>query len=811
MKLGGWSRRAPLEQITGAKLRPKRRAMLVKASLWLIGVVIVFALLGFFVVPPVAKHYLVKDLSELLGRQVTIREISVNPFAMTAKIRGLVVQEPNRAEPFVSFDSLSLNLQAQSIIRLAPIVDDIRLEHPFVHVVRLDDGRYNFSDLLDKFSQPTPTKKDSKPAKFSLNNIVIAAGEVQFEDKPKKARHSVSDINVAVPFVSNLPYLVDKYVQPSFSAKLNGAPFVINGRTKPFQSTLETQVAVDIDALDIPRYMEYVPVELGFRIPAASLDTRLSVKFVRYPDRGPALLLAGTVTLHKLSVTQTDKRPLANVAKIQIPVDAISVFAREVKLGNVLIEDPELFVRREHDGSLNWAALAGKTGNAHGAAPAKVGADPENNSDPELAVTVTEIKLERGRVHFVDENTASPFKTDVDAAQVAVRGFALPQKDPMTLEASFATGFSESAKAKATVVLSPLQIEGDIELGKIAAKNYAPYYAPLVLVDVQDGVIDASTHFRAEQKPSGLSAILSGLQLSIGKLRLRKRGASEDFFSAQQTDLHGLDFDLEKRTLQVAEVSSTAGKLHAGREKNGSIDLATLAAPTRQVAAKARDVAQKVEQKTQDQSWHWLIKKASLDRYAVTFDDRALSREVTHSLDPIKVTLENLSSQRDSTAKVAAQLGINKTGKVVVTGRAGITPIKADLDLDVRGVDLVPLEPYFGDKLNILITSGDVLAKGALTVRTLSTGALGFTFKGDAGANNFASVDNASSEEFLNWKTLYVSGKGAKRKYRLSEARRRKPLPAPKPRKHARMQRLRRRRLLHPPIPRRRRRSPSAK
>jgi len=38
---------------------------------------------------------------------------------------------------------------------------------------------------------------------------------------------------------------------------VNETPFSLQGRTKPFQDSLETSVDIEIDKLNIPRYMEY--------------------------------------------------------------------------------------------------------------------------------------------------------------------------------------------------------------------------------------------------------------------------------------------------------------------------------------------------------------------------------------------------------------------------------------------------------------------------------------------------------------------------------------------------------------------------
>ncbi len=175
---------------------------------------------------------------------------------MTAAIKGVSIKERDASQIFVSFAELKLDLQAESIYRRAPILREVKLTDPYVHIVRNPDARtYNFSDLIEKFSKPKAARGDgpSEPPRFSLNNVQIVNGRIEIDDRPKHARHSVRAINVAIPFLSNLPYRIEEYVQPSFSARVNDTPFALQGRTKPFKDTLETSVDINIEKLNLPQ------------------------------------------------------------------------------------------------------------------------------------------------------------------------------------------------------------------------------------------------------------------------------------------------------------------------------------------------------------------------------------------------------------------------------------------------------------------------------------------------------------------------------------------------------------------------------
>src|SRR5262245_65073196 len=106
---------ARARQIAGA---PRTRKIL----WWLAGLIAAFAVIGFLVVPPIAKSQMEKALSAALHRPVTVEQVRVNPFAPSATVRGFLVREKQGDAPFASFEELYLNIAWTSIFRLAPVL-----------------------------------------------------------------------------------------------------------------------------------------------------------------------------------------------------------------------------------------------------------------------------------------------------------------------------------------------------------------------------------------------------------------------------------------------------------------------------------------------------------------------------------------------------------------------------------------------------------------------------------------------------------------------------------------------------------------
>ena len=74
-------------------------------------------------------------------------------------------------------------------------------------------------------------------------------------DQPEKEKHTIRELKIGIPFLSNIPSYVQRYVRPHFSAKIDGALYALQGKTKPFADSLETSIDVNIKDINIPYYL----------------------------------------------------------------------------------------------------------------------------------------------------------------------------------------------------------------------------------------------------------------------------------------------------------------------------------------------------------------------------------------------------------------------------------------------------------------------------------------------------------------------------------------------------------------------------
>jgi uncharacterized protein involved in outer membrane biogenesis len=425
---------------------------------------LVYTLFGFLALPAILKSVLSKTLSETLHRKATVREIRVNPFDLSVSVRGLAISERGAPGTWISAEEIFANLQLASVFRGGPVLSEARLSRPFVNILRRKDGSYNISDLIEEFGKKREKRKEEdRLLKYSINNIRIVDGSIDFDDGPKKTRHEVRGIQVGIPFVSNLKYYVDRYVQPSFSAVVNGKQFSLKGKTKPFSESLESVFEVNVANLDIPYYLEYVPAQ-EYEIPSAFLDVNAVVTFTQHKDKPPSLTAEGDVTLKDVRVMGKDKSPMVRLPLVKAGIFPSDLAARDFRLASLLVQDPEIDVSIDRNGTLNLLSLNPwkKKENTEEEKVEKNAHKGEPESK-EQNFAVDSIRLTEGKVRFADASRGTPFGTAVGELRVDVDGLSTEEGKNADARFSFSTESGET-----------LELEGNLSLSPLARKERSP-------------------------------------------------------------------------------------------------------------------------------------------------------------------------------------------------------------------------------------------------------------------------------------------------------------------------------------------------
>ena len=398
-----------------------KSARSMRIAKWLVASLLVFGLLGFFAAPPLIKSVLQQQLSQVLHRQVTIQQVEINPFALSARVAGFSVVAEGGKEA-AGFDELRVNLSSASIFKLAVVVDEIRLQGLRLSVARVAEGRYDISDLLDEWLQPKDEPDNGTP-RFSLNNIQLVGGQVVFDDQPAGKTHTVSDITLMLPFVSSLPYQAEILVTPAFSANIDGAKLDLTGDSKPFSETRESRLNLDLDHFDLAGLQPYLPDSLPFRLKAGTLDSELKAMFAEAGDGIYSITVTGALHVSGLDLNDDGGQALVGWKRLDVDVETADPLNGKLALGRVGLEGPELNLAVNEGGEFNVFRLLDKMAAKPVEKPAGKrveSSDRKPETARPFAWRIGEVVLTDGLVRWNDRSNATPVVGSVRDLQVRV-------------------------------------------------------------------------------------------------------------------------------------------------------------------------------------------------------------------------------------------------------------------------------------------------------------------------------------------------------------------------------------------------------
>jgi uncharacterized protein involved in outer membrane biogenesis len=719
--------------------------------------VVIYTLFGFLAVPAILKYFLPKTLSEALHRKVSVKEIRFNPFVLSVTVRGLEISERGARPVWVSAEEIYANVQLASVVRGGPVLSEMRLARPYLNIVRRADGSYNFSDLLEENIKKQESRQ--KPIKYSLNNIQVTGGSVDFYDGPKETRHEIRDIQIGIPFVSNLKYYVNRYVQPSFAAVVNGDNVSLHGRAKPFKESLETAFDIDVRDLDIPHYLAYLPVRREYEVPSALLDVKVVLTFSQHPEGPPTVRVEGNAALREVRITGADGSAMIYLPLVQASISPANMGEREFRLAYLAIRDPEIDVAIDRNKKLNLSSLIPemKRDNTLEGSDTKAGVSETAEKRPVFSVET--FRLDGGKVRFSDDSLPKPFRTALVDIRIAADRLSTEEGKTADVSLSLRTEARESVSLKGTLGLSPLASEGSVALGKVALGKYAPYYMDAVRFDVEGGTVDVRAGYRFAQVPDGQEFRLSEMEAGLAGLRLRQREEKEDFLEIPELSVKEVEIDLGNKTAVVGDFATGKGVLHVRRGPDREANVLRLfpgkdAAPASMNAPKGADAAEGAARKP----WVFTLKKGSIDRYSVRYDDRSTDPPVMVSLDRLRLRSQNVSTLKNRKGTFSFSTVYNRTGDISLAGDVTVDPPSMKARIRANALPIGVTQPYYTSRVKIVLTGGDTSLDGTVALVARQGGPLHAEYRGEIFLRDFSSVDKERSEDFLKFATLHFAG-----------------------------------------------------
>lgn len=756
---------------------PSRRARAFRAVGWSLAGLLLLWLLTWLAVPPIVKSQAEQRLSSLLGRELRIGRIGFSPWSLTLTVEKLTLASATGAGavPQLSIDRILVNADLRSVLRLAPVIEALEVDTPVLRLARVADGRYDVDDIVERFAQaPAAPQDGDEPMRFALYNLKLHNGSVEFDDRPVQRLHRLQELQVALPFLSNLPDHIGVDVLPRVAFKLNGAAFDSGAQSKPFAQDRASQIDLRITGLDLAPWLPYVPAALPLKPTQGTLATQLQVQFTLAADGTPRITLRGNTSLADAAFAAAGGASAPAVAwrHLDVALSDVQPLARKVALGDVTLGGARIDARRDAQGRINLVPAAAAAAPAAASAPA--------GRSPAWQFSVARLAVNQARIDWHDASTRPAAALRLEPLDLQVNALRWPFEAPAPIKLG-ARLVALDANGAAVGEAANLSVEGQAtdaaaearaDLQGLELAWLEPYLATALAARVEGRAsAKAALSWAAGAGPQ---LKLSAISAAVEPLRLVDGAAAKARppLTVGAIALDGAAVDLAARELTLGTLKIERPSLVLARDAQGRWNFAHW--------LRASDAAATTASAPAAAGAPWSLKLGELQLNSAEFrlDDQ---RPAATPGDPVRVRgalsarVRELAWPSGPPAKTQLQLRISQSegassgplarsvgGRIDWSGSVAPAPLAARGSLRVERFPVHAFEPYFGSGLNLDLLRGELDWRGDIAVAQRSNAQWDASAKGNARITELRVHERSNAgrggDELMAWQAFALDG-----------------------------------------------------
>ncbi len=666
----------------------------------LVAAVVLYAVIGFWLVPWVVKVQIEKRSLDILKRQATVEKVRCNPFALSLTVEGFSL--PDRpGSVLLSFDRLYANAQLESLFRWAATLAELRIENPYVALRRFEDGEVNVLELLDDLETGEPKSEDEGGLRRALlHHVQVVDGRVDLEDRarPERLLWEMGPSQIELFDISTIPEREgrnDVFIGLPDGGSLSASgtvvvePLGLEGKLIVKNSALATTWRAIAELFDFDMTSGLLNLDLGYRI---SLQ-----------EDGPHLIVDGAgIRVRDFGFQWRDH----DVELLQ--VDAITVSGghlewpeQNVSAEAVVVEGATAFAWLEPDGTPSWDVLVPQESQEK-----IVEAYRTLEERLHMRAEVGRFEVRDSGAEFEDQTFSPPVRFMAHDVNLVVTDVTTKHGATWPFEASAILAETARGRIMGSLGASPLALDAEVELENLELARYRPYvvrYAPL---DLRAGVLSVAGAVRANHGTDVLEASFEG-GFGVTGLDLNETVTGGKLLGWGDLEVAGIAARLEPMSAEVRAVDIDRAGLEITVAEDGSINLLEFfKALSEGEETEGADVA----------SVGAVLPPVHIARLQLrdcygVYTDRTVSHgPFRMALTPINGAISGIATDSRGAARIDISADIDSGGLVRIEGE--LDPFDytrlTDLEIDVRDMLLPAVSPMSVKFIGHPIVDGNV-------------------------------------------------------------------------------------------------------
>jgi len=378
---------------------------------WLLagaGVVSTYALIGFLLIPFLVEHYAPPIAAEKIKRQVSIGAAHFNPFLFKFALDDFTLKEAD-GQPILALRRLLVDFEMESVFRQAWVFGELALDGANVNVVVDKEGKNNLARIANDLPvSDDPPPPPGPPPRFLLKHLALKDGAVAYTRQG--GTETLSPLNLDLNQISTLP---ENNSIHELDAELDdGGKIHWDGHFS--LEPIQAEGVFRMEGFNLSSAWKLLHDRLNLSELEGSLNLAAHYKFGLQQDKVDLTLSKLGFKFSKLHVALADTTDaMLNMDNIQLDEAEFDLASRKVKLPNFAIENGQITVAIDAQGTMNWQNILVPEPEAASPTATSPTPEPPPKEAPPWQVELGAFKLADLALAYADASSRVPFAASI--------------------------------------------------------------------------------------------------------------------------------------------------------------------------------------------------------------------------------------------------------------------------------------------------------------------------------------------------------------------------------------------------------------
>jgi len=445
-----------------------------------ISIAVIIAIVA-FAVSPIAKHFLINNSKELIGRKIDMENLSVNIFTGRLQVENFTLYEADDSTSFVAFNLFDVNVNLHKLLSKTAEIESVELSGADIRVIQ-NGNTFNFTDIIEFFSSDsTATDTVEEPSEWNvvINDIHINHSYLYYQDQEIGSEWRLKDISLVIPGIDLSDLSTDMGLQLDFT---NGGKLETTMKYNTEKALYDLQVK--IQNFHLSPVLPYLQQSLN----VDNLDGKFSADLSIHGSSEHILNfdVTGLVSLSEFNMIDTLQKSVASFDSVATTIKQIDLINNKIELSSLYINKLHSYYEIFQDQNDNFSVLvkADTTQTQDSLAVAYA----DTTEEKPFVLIINNLQIANSNFDFIDNSLPQPFSYTISDICVSSTNFNLAKQN--TIEANAVLQNSGKLKLKWIGSIEDISNQNiSVFLNNIDLQSFTPYSLAMFGNPITDGHI----------------------------------------------------------------------------------------------------------------------------------------------------------------------------------------------------------------------------------------------------------------------------------------------------------------------------------